>query len=409
MTSHPGLLSTAEEIAQLADHLKNHEVIAFDTEFIRESTFFPIVELIQIATEQDSWLVDAQAFKKSFPKNDPNAFDPGLRPLLDIFENKKILKVLHAAQGDQECLYTSFGVVASPSLDTAVAASLCGHGDGIGLGKLLKQVLDVTVAKGHARTNWSVRPLPAQLIEYAHADVTHLVLLGKTLLNQLEKEGRRAWALELSAKWEDARLYQSDVEGMAQKLARSGRLDKKGYAALLELVRWREDRVRHLNLPRRWVADDHVLIDLAHVKPKDTTHLGAFRGLNKGELKNSGETILAAIRKGLENAEGLELTVQKGPRVEIPSAEEAQILELLRCYVAILADRHRIAAKHLMTAAKLLPLLRSQPKTIADLEKTEILGGEAVGMIGEDLIALIQGKRALRIKNNQIEIMNVDP
>ena len=128
----------------------------------------------------------------------------------------------------------------SPTLDTAVAASLCGYGDGVGLGKLLKSVLDVTVTKGHARTNWSVRPLPEQLSEYAHADVTHLVELGKILLKQLEESGRKAWALELSAKWEDKSLYQTDVESLTQKLARGGRLDKRGYVALLELVKWRE-------------------------------------------------------------------------------------------------------------------------------------------------------------------------
>lgn len=405
MARHPELLSTAGEIADLAAKLQSQTIIAFDTEFIRETTFFPIVEIIQVATEADSWLVDAQAFKRHLNSKDSQAYDPGLQPLLDIFANPGILKIVHAAQGDQECLHTGFGVVATPSLDTAVAASLCGYGDAVGLGKLLKAELDVTLKKGHARTNWSVRPLPMQLVEYAHSDVEHLVLLGKKLIAQTEQIGRKDWAFQLSAKWEQKSLYEPDVEGMTQKLARGGRLDQKGYAALKELVRWREERVRKLNLPRRWVADDNVLIDLAQVRPKDLAHLGSFRGLNKGELKNSGEAILAALKRA---GEGEDITLPKIPKPLIPTAEESQALELIRCYVNILADRHRIAAKHLTTSAKLLPLLRSQCETPADLEAAGILSGEAAGLIGEELIAMVRGKRALLIKGSDIEIMKLE-
>src|SRR5215218_5196202 len=130
MAAHPDLISTADKIAELAGKLKGRDIIAFDTEFIRESTFYPTVEIIQVATDDESWLVDAQAFRARRGNPDPGA----LKPLLDVFEDKRILKVVHAAQGDQECLYTAFGVVATPSIDTAVAASLCGYGEGIGLG-----------------------------------------------------------------------------------------------------------------------------------------------------------------------------------------------------------------------------------------------------------------------------------
>ena len=403
MPAHPDIINSAGQIQSLAAQLKGRDVIAFDTEFIRESTFYPIVEIIQVATDEDSWLVDAQAFKKGFRPGPRGGFDPGLQPLLDIFQDRSILKIVHASQGDQECLYTAFGAVAVPSLDTAVAASLCGLGDGIGLSKLLKVALDVEIKKGHARTNWSVRPLPAQLLEYAHADVEHLVLLGRKLLEKLDGVGRRAWALELSAKWEDPKLYESDIEGLAQKLARGGRMDKRGYSALVELIRWREERVRQLNLPRRWVADDAVLLDLAHVRPKDMAHLGAFRGLNKGELKNSGEAILAALKRASESTE---VSMPKMPRPDIPTTEESQVLDLLRCYVGILADKHRIAAKHLMTAQQLLPLLRQRPTSREDLVKTGVLGEDASQLIGDEIVAMIQGKRLLAIDGTQIRVVN---
>ena len=409
MKLDPNLLSTAAEIIELVKVLEQHEVIAFDTEFIRESTFFPIVEIIQVATETESWLVDAQAFKKNFRTGDPHSYDPAIQPLLDIFTNPKILKIVHAAQGDQECLYTSFGVVAKPSLDTAVAASLCGYGDGVGLGKLLKGVLNITLDKGHSRTNWFARPLPDQLVEYAHADVKFLVELGKQLLAQLEPLGRKNWGLELSGRWENVALYQADVEGITQKLARGGRLDKKAYPILRDLVKWREDRVRQLNLPRRWLADDHVLINLAQVRPKDLGHLSTFRGLNKGELKQSGEAILAILRRVVDPSEipAQKSTAPREPKILPPTQEETQVLDLMRCYLGILADQHKIAAKHLMTTDKLLSLVRHEIATPADLVSLDILSPEAAQLIGAEFIAMVQGKRALLMKGCRIEVLNL--
>jgi ribonuclease D len=398
MKAHPGLLSTAAQIKQLAETLRNHDVIAFDTEFIRETTFFPVVEILQIATDQESWLVDAKAFQKGGQPRE------ALAPLLEILEDKKILKVAHAIQGDQECLYTTFGVVATPTLDTAVAASLCGYGDGIGLSNLLKAVMGVVLKKGHARTDWSVRPLPQQLEVYAHADVEFLVELSNKLLSELDERDRRQWAMELSSKWEDKSLYEPNAEEIALKIARGGRLDRRGYAALVELVKWREERVRQLNLPRRWIADDNLLSDLAQVRPKDMTHLGAFRGLNRGELKNSGEAILAALKRA---SEVQETTLPKIPKPDLPSTSESQVLDLLKTYLGILADEHRIASRHLIGTAQLLSLLRVRADSPADWVKQGILTEGAAHLIGAELIALLKGKRALAVEGSRIRIVEL--
>ncbi len=399
MITHPGLIQTAEGIQKLVERLRGKDMVAFDTEFIRETTFFPMVEILQVATDEESWLVDARAFRRKDPRQS------GIQPLLDVFQDPKILKIVHAAQGDQECLYTSFGMTARPSLDTAAAASLCGFGEAVGLANLLKGMLNVSIKKGHARTDWSVRPLPEQLEEYAHADVIHLVELARKLLERLERSGRRAWALELSSKWEDEKLYESNPEELAQKLARGGRLDKRGYAALLELVRWREERVRQLNLPRRWVADDNVLVDLAHVRPKDMQHLSAFRGLNKGELKNSGEAILAALDRA-SHAEDVKLP--KFPKPDIPNEAESQVIELMKCFLGILADEHRIASRHLMTTQQLLPILRSGATQRQALVEQGLLSLGAADLVGDELVAFIHGKRALSVNGSSVSVVKVE-
>jgi len=394
--AHEAPLTQADEIAALAKELKNHSIISFDTEFIRENTFFPSVELIQVATRTESWLIDTQAFRGKTAA--------GIQPLLEIFQDPSILKVLHAAQGDQECLYSAYQVVATPSFDTAVGASLCGYGDGIGLGNLLKALLGVTLKKGHARTNWAARPLPKQLLEYAHSDVEFLVAAGEKLLLELEKLGRKEWALEVSRKWENPKLYHPDPAGLATKLAKGGKLDSKSYAALLELMKWREERVRQLNLPRRWVADDQVLLDLAHVRPKSMDHLATFRGLNKGEIKTSGEKILEAIRC---SAESTAPELPRPTRHHSPTTEESQTLDLIKTYVGILADREKIAIKHLMTSHQFLPLLKQKFVTLKDLIDAEVMSEGAAGLIGEEVLALLQGKRALSVEAGHVKIVSL--
>jgi ribonuclease D len=411
--AHPDFVNTPPQIEELARVLRQAKFVAFDTEFIRETSFYPIVEIIQIATDTDSWLVDAQAFggrKAGTQGGDRNdgADKRGLQakaalaPLLDIFRDPNILKIGHALQGDQECLYTSFGVIASPSVDTAVAASLCGYGDNIGLANLLRAVMHVNLGKGHARTNWSVRPLPHQLVEYAHADVIYLVELWKKLEEELLKLNRRDWALRASAKLEDKRLYQADPEGLAEKLASGGRIDKRTYAVLRELVKWREERVRQLNLPRRWIADDNVLIDLAKVRPQDLNHLAAFRGLSKGELKNSGQQILDAIVRGSQAAD---IKVPSKPREEPPSAEESQAMDLFRAYLGILADSNRIALRHLVTSSSFLAILRSRDRSPAELIEKGLLSEDAGRLIGQDIVDFVNGKRALSINEGRVKVI----
>lgn len=397
----PVLITTSAQIHELVAELKRETRFSFDTEFIRENTFYPMIELIQIATLTKSWVVDARAFKKGFKPGPQGGYDPAIEPLLALFRDPAILKIVHAAQGDQECIYASFGVVATPTIDTAVAGSLCGFGDSVGLGRLLQEVLGVELKKGHSRTHWGQRPLPPQLLEYAHGDVEHLVRLADTLMAELDKSGRLAWAKELTAKWEDTALYEPDLEEWASRLARGARLDGLSTSVLRELLEWREKRVRTLNLPRRWVADDAVLVDLAKVKPEDVGHLAAFRGLNKGELKNSGQEILAAIAHGKASPRPSSSRV----RVDSPTPAESQAIDLLQCYISVLASKHKVAAKHFLTVAQLLPLIRKPPQKAEDLVSTGALGPEAARLIGQEVVAMLRGERALRIVDRSVKVV----
>lgn len=386
-------LTKASEIKALAKELAKETIIAFDTEFIRENTFYPIVEILQVATKDKAVIVDLKAF--------PGDRKDELKPLWDIFTNPKILKVAHAIQGDQECLFTSFGVLASPSFDTAAGAALLGLGENIGLGSLLREMMGIELEKGHSRTNWSVRPLPDQLIQYALQDVAHLVECAEKLKKRLIDKERWDWSLELSAKWANEKLYLSDPKAITEKLSRGMRMDSRSYSILLNLVTWREKRVRDLNIPRKWLADDQVLIDLSKVKPKDLSHLAAFRGLNKGELKSQGKEILEAIRLGKENPVA---PPKKGSADLSPTFEEGITIEFIKAYLNLLASREKVSVRVLLNVSQILPILRADYETPEELVEKGLMTEEVSKLIGKDLVDFLKGRKSLKMKENQIDI-----
>jgi ribonuclease D len=365
-------------------------MIALDTEFIRESTFYPVIALIQIATDEESWLIDPMALKQE-----------ELKPLLDVLTSPDTIKILHAAQADQECFYTSYGMVAKPTFDTAVGASLSGHGESVGLSKLVREVLGVSLAKGHARTDWTERPIQDHLARYAHLDVQYLIPLARKLLAEIDARKRRQWAFELTARFENTRLYEPNPDGIALKLAKTGKTDRRGYAILRELAAWREQRVRSLDIPRRRVADDDVLMALSNARPKDMAHLSAFRGLNRGELKHSGDAILEAIRKGMRVPDR---ELPELPKSDIPDPREARALELLHCFVKVLADDLAIAPRHLAVVDDLLPLLRRDFRGKEDLVNAGVLTAGAAELIGEELLAMVRGSRGLSLSRSNVKI-----
>ncbi|MBI4925056.1 MAG: HRDC domain-containing protein [Bdellovibrio sp.] len=388
-------ITKSNEILDLCLALKQETIIGFDTEFVKETSFFPRLEIIQVATEKQSWVVDAHMGSEN------------LDPLLQVFKDKNILKVGHAIQGDQECFYTAHGFFVSPCLDTSIASALCGYGDSVGLSFLLKEELGVQIKKGHARSHWGVRPLPKPLLEYAHADVIHLVYLCKKLLEKLEKLNRKAWALELSAQYEDPLLYVPDPIFLAEKLASGRKLDVESFAALVALMKWREARVRELNIPRRWLADDGVLLDLAMVRPKDVQHLKNFRGISKGEMQKSGKTILETIHNALVGA----VTPHKFEVKKTPTAKEQQVINLLTCYAAVCAKKHQIALKYLIKSSQYLQLIRSNAKNPHDWPyawvEEKILTQKACELIGEELWSFLKGEIALCIKDKEMKLIDL--
>jgi ribonuclease D len=388
----PKLVTKPEGISEICRRLEKESIIALDTEFIRETTFFPKIALIQVATRDEAWLIDPVVLTRE-----------DLEPLLRVFTDKNILKVIHASYADQECLFWAYDCIVDPVLDTSVAAALCGIGDNVGLQKLLKDEIGVSIPKGRSRVKWLARPLADELLIYAEEDVLHLVDLGISIKERCEKLNRWEWTLEESQSSKEQ--FDISPEAMAHKMGKNSHLDNVGRAVLLELVTWRENRAKTKNVPRHWVVDNEVLISLAKVRPRSAAELKTFRGLNAKEIERSGEEILQAVNRGLE--QGKQQPPQeihfhhRGPQIE------THIVNLVQSYVAYLAREHSIANRYLLNAPQIEWLLKNQNESIETWIRMGILSSRAANLVGKELKSFLLGEVGIKIFQGEVKIFNL--
>lgn len=380
-------------VAHVAKALSPSKIIAFDTEFLREKTFYPKLALLQVADREKAWLIDPLALTTD-----------EMRPLLKVLSDPGILKIVHAAEQDQECLHHAYGVLAAPILDTSIAAALTGHGDQIGLGPLLRKLLDIKLPKGHTRTDWTKRPIPPAMAEYALQDVNYLVEAAETLLSDLDKAGRRDWAMALSAVYTDARRYEPDPDAIATRLVSGRSAGAQTYAVLRELVRWREQKVRKADVPRRWAAEDSVLLGLASAKPGNLEELSHFRGLGPKLLEREGKLILDAIQRGLAIPPEER---PSPPRKSQADSDEAPAVSVLKCFLNLLAREHKIPARYLIDADDIVKLLRSRFRKLSEMRESGLLKPGVSDEVAEALLEVLNGRQALTFSKGRVKYIEV--
>ena len=378
-------IDRADKLAAVAQHLSEQPVIAFDTEFIWERTYAPRLGLIQVADDESVWLVDPVALSAK-----------DMRPLLDVLVSPDSLKVAHAIDQDQMCLHCSYGIVAEPVLDTAIAAALVGMGDQIGLSKLLNRLLHVGIDKGYSRTNWLKRPLPRAMREYAAGDVRYLTRASGILRKRLRKLSREDWALNLSDKVGDFAKAHFNAESLALRIATNRRLDERTFAVLKELMIWRERQASHRNIPRRWLAEDKMLVKLATARPRRAKQLADFRGLGIGKHPKSAERVLKAIRRGQQaKPDGY----VRPKRAKSVTPKESAALVVLRCFLNTLAANNKVPLRLLIENDQMIGLLRGKFSDVETLRKSGVLDRRVVDLVGEDLVAILNGQRGLYLVN----------
>lgn len=277
------LIEDAERLADVMGGLEGGLRWSLDTEFVREKTYFPRLCLIQAAVGGQILLVDPLKIG-----------DTGL--LGRFLATSRQPHIVHAARQDVEALLPVTERPLAPLFDTQVAAALLGFPAQVGYGELVRQLLGVELAKGHARTDWAARPLKAAQLAYAADDVRYLGPIADVLERRLVDAGRLPWHAEDCAMLSDPALYANDPGQAWRRIKGLERMRPEERAVARALAAWREERAIRRNLPRGWVMHDDALRDIARLRPSAAADLQRVAALPASVATRFADEILAQVR-----------------------------------------------------------------------------------------------------------------
>lgn len=388
MHIHP-LITDSATLANLCHRLAQADFVAVDTEFMRESTYWPELCLIQIADSEEAAAIDPLA--------------PGLdmTPLLDLLvNNEDVLKVFHAGGQDIEIVYNLTGKTPHPLFDTQIAAMALGQGEQIGYSNLVDSWLGIQIDKGARFTDWSRRPLDARQIEYAIGDVTHLALIFPKMLERLKKTGRGAWLDQEMERLADPGNYANDPDLAWKRVRVSGRKPEM-LGRLKALARWRELEAQGKDLPRGRIIKDETLGDLAGNPPKRQADLAKVRGLS---ATWAGNDIGARLMQALESAKPLPLD-ELPPRDDRKPGlgkEGSLVADLLKLLLKIRARDIDVASKLLARSDELEALAAGVRTGLPMLE------GWRYDQFGRDAVDLVEGRLAFAVKGGRLKMTRAE-
>jgi ribonuclease D len=374
------LITTTHALAEACTRLATHSFVTIDTEFLRESTYFPVLCVIQMASSEEAVVVDALA----------SGVD--LEPFFQLMANERVLKVFHAGRQDIEIVWHHAGLIPHPVFDTQVAAMVLGYGDSISYEQLVQRITGDHLDKSHRFTDWSRRPLSQAQIAYAISDVTHLRDVYLTLSADLERRQRTEWVNEEMEILISPETYRLDPESAWERLRTRVRKPKE-LAVLIEVAAWREREARARDVPRGRVLKDEVIGDIAVQAPTTLEKLAALRSLPKGfERSRWGEAIIEAVGRGLAR------DPKTLPRIEKAraTANGAATVELLKVLLRMTAERHAVAAKVIATVEDLDRIAADDAADVAALR------GWRRELFGDNALALKHGQLALAIENGRV-------
>jgi len=381
------MIETTAALQDACAKLAQSDFITIDTEFLRETTFWPELCLIQMASPDMEVLVD------------PLAKGLDLAPFFELMANPAVVKVFHAARQDIEIVHHLGKLVPHPIFDTQVAAMVCGFGDSVSYDQLVSRIKNVHIDKSSRFTDWSRRPLSEKQLDYALADVTHLRDVYLALKEQLEREGRALWLTEEMAILENPSTYDLHPDDAWQRL--KARLRKPTELAILKFVAaWREREARSRNVPRSRVLKDDAIYEIAQQQPKDTEALGRLRTIPKGwERSASGTAIVEAVNAALALPKA---DMPHPPKhAHVPEGTAAAV-ELLKVLLKLISDKQGVAAKVIANTDDL-------ERIASEGENANVaaLSGWRKELFGDTALKLIEGGVALRFVNKRVEAVEL--
>jgi ribonuclease D len=375
------LITSSEDLAHACARFARHPFVTVDTEFLRETTFWPKVCVIQIASDEEAIAVDALAE------------DLDLGPFFELMRNEAVVKVFHAARQDIEIVWNLAKTIPAPLFDTQVAAMVCGFGDQVSYGELVQSICRVPVDKSSRFTDWSRRPLSEAQIAYALADVTHLRDVYRALLAKLEKTSRVEWLVDEMKGLTSPATYEQHPDNAWERFRHRAR-KPRDLAVLMEVAAWREHEAQSKDVPRSRILKDDVMLEVALAAPRTSDALANLRAFPRGmERSRAGAEILAAIERGLARDPASLPRIERDRR---PGASTGATVELLKVLLRQVSEKHGVAAKMIATVDDLEAIATDDKADVAALRgwRREIFGVKA--------LELKRGKLALTVERGRV-------
>jgi ribonuclease D len=380
------LITTTAALNAACERLSKHPFVTVDTEFLRETTFWPKLCVVQLASSDDAVVVDTLA----------EGLD--LSAFFTLMNDEKVVKVFHAARQDIEIVWHLAKIIPHPIFDSQVAAMVLGYGDSISYDQLVQRTTGGHIDKSSRFTDWSRRPLSQQQLAYALADVTHLRDVYHKLKGELEAKNRASWLESEMQILTSPSTYEQHPENAWMRLKARVRKPKE-IAVLMEVAAWREREAQSRDVPRGRVIKDDVIGEIAIQQPKTAEALGQLRSIPKGfERSRSGEGILQAVAAGLARDPA---TLPKFERYKPLSNGASATVELLRVLLRMTAEENGVAARVIASADDLEAIALDDNADIETLKgwRRELFGERALKLKHGAVSLAIQGGRVVAKEN----------
>ena len=375
-------IDSQAELQAFAERARSSSVLAIDTEFLREKTYYPKLCLMQMATDDERVIID------------PFAVDD-LKVLKPLLEDENVMKVFHSGHQDIEIILYDIGCIPKPLFDTQVAAALLGQVQQIGYGALVHAMCGVKLKKVDSFTDWSARPLSESQLSYAEDDVVYLPEIYRAQCQLLEKKGRLDWLADEFSELEKPETYIPDEEERFRRLKHVTQLSRRQMAAAREMASWREIEARKRNVPRKWILTDEQIVESCKREPRTIDDLFMVRGMRERLTTRDARTLIELVVAALDSAP------ETWPELPQAGRSEQNVdvqVDLLMAVVRIRARENGIAIPTLASHSDLVDIARGH------YDKVELLRGWRRDIVGAELVDLLEGRLSLAIEKGCVVV-----
>ena len=374
-------IDTQDALSAFCERASRASVLAVDTEFLRERTFFPKLCLLQLGFDDEVAAIDPIALSD-------------LSPVVSLFRNPSITKVIHACSQDLEVLDHALGAVPDPMFDTQVAAAFLGHRTQIGYGALVESYTGVHLAKAESLTDWSRRPLDSEQLTYAEDDVRYLPGIYESMMGELVRSDRLGWVLPEMQALLDPAHYRHEPEAAYLHLRRSTSLTRKQLAVAREVCAWRDRLAARRDIPRKWVLSDEVVLEVCKRSPSGVERLRRIRGTEQLSERD-GEALVHAVGRGLSCPSS---NLPEQHRRSRPAPETESVVDLMYAMLRIVSDKSGVATQLIATRDDLVDYVTRR-------DASPLSRGWRAELMGTQLDRLLGGEAGLTVKDGRVEII----